>query len=396
MTTKKKSCVIIVENLPLPFDRRVWQEANALKEAGWQVSVICPRTEKCPERYVEINGIHIYRHPLPLEAEGKLGFLLEYATALFYEFLLLVKIYFKHGFTVIQACNPPDLIFLVALPFKLIGKKFLFDHHDICPELFAVKFGRKGLLHKAMLFFEKMTYWSADLVITANDTFRNLAIERTGKAPEKIISVYSVPDHKNMHRTVPRTDLHQDKRLLVGYVGIIGNQDGVDHLVRALAHLKFNRGIPDVRAVVIGDGPDLESVKTLAVTLGISQDITFAGYLTGQALMETLSAVDIGVIPDPSNEYNDKISMNKVFEYTTLGIPVVCYPLTETLRLLGESAQVAPSCEPEGLAQAIEALREDDHRQAMAQKALARANSTFSWEQEKIKYVGAFDFLVQS
>jgi len=395
MKPKEKSCVLVVENLPLPFDRRVWQEANALKDAGWQVCAICPKTEKCPEDYVEINGIHIYRHALPLEASGKAGFLLEYAAALFHEFRLLVKIYFKHGFSVIQGCNPPDLIFLVALPFKLLGKKFVFDHHDICPELFAVKFGRKGLLHKAMLFFEKMTYRCADVVITANDTFRTLAIGRTGKAPEKVVTVYSVPDHKNMHRTAPRPDLHQGKRLLIGYVGIIGNQDGVDHLVRAIAHVKHTMGHTDMRAVIIGDGPDLESVKALALELGVAEDITFAGYLTGEALMGTLSAVDIGVIPDPVNEYNDKISMNKVFEYSKLGIPIVCYPLTETLRLLGDAAQVASSAEPEGLAHAIAALRDDTLRQNMGQRALERSARDFSWEQEKMKYVGVFEFLVQ-
>ena len=394
MAIPPKSCVLVVENLPLPFDRRVWQEANALKESGWQVAVICPKNDKYPEDYVCINDIHIYRHPLPLEASGKIGFIIEYLAALFHELRLLIKIYRKHGFTVIQACNPPDLIFLVALPFKLMGKKFLFDHHDICPELFAVKFGRKGLLYKTMLLFEKLTYMTADMVVTANDTFRQLCMERTGKDPQKIVSVYSVPDSKNMHRTAPRTDLKQGKRILVGYIGIIGNQDGVDHLVRAMAHLKYQMGIDDVRAVIIGDGPDLAAIKALAVDLKVAGDIEFAGYLSGETLMATLSAVDIGVIPDPYNEYNDKISMNKVFEYSKLGIPIVCYPLAETMRLLGDAAEVAPTREADGLAAGIAKLLDDTYRADMAKRALDRAAGSFSWDTEKQKYVAVYERLL--
>lgn len=397
MSTPAKSCVIIVENLPLPFDRRVWQEATALKDDGWQVAIICPKNDKFPESYVEINGIHIYRHPLPLEASGKLGFLLEYGTALFYEFVLLTKIYFKHGFHVVQACNPPDLIFIAVAPFKvLLRKKFVFDHHDICPELFAVKFNKKGFLHKMLLKFEKMTYSSADKVITANETFRNLAIARTGKAPGDITSVYSVPDSKNIARVTPDASLHQGKRLLIGYIGIIGNQDGVDHLVRAIAHLKQELQVNDMRAVIIGDGPELAEIKDLAVQLGVADDITFTGYLTGEPLLRALSAIDIGVIPDPVNEYNDKISMNKVFEYSKLGIPIVSYPLTETRRLLPDAVEVSLNANPDGLAQAIFNLLDDTHRQDMAARAQKIADDNFSWDIEREKYLKVMNGLVEN
>lgn len=392
--SNKKSCVLIVENLPLPFDRRVWQEANALNEDGWQVSAICPKTEKCPESYVEINGIHIYRHHLPVEANGKIGFILEYTSALFHEFRLLIYIYFKHGFQVIQGCNPPDLIFIPAMFFKLLGKKYVFDHHDICPELFAIKFEKKGFLHKALLFFEKLSYRWSNAVITANDTFKDLCIARTGVSKDKVTAVYSVPDHKNIHRTEARTDLHQGKKLLIGYIGIIGNQDGVDHLVKALAHLKHDKKQDDFSAVIIGDGPDLETIKTLATDLQVNEHIHFTGYLSGEELLTTLSAIDIGVIPDPYNEYNDKISMNKVFEYSKLGIPIVSYPLTETQRLLQDAVEVAPTKEPEGLGNAIEKLFDDAHRKDMARKALKRSEQNFLWEKEKDKYISVFNALV--
>ncbi|MEM6781438.1 MAG: glycosyltransferase family 4 protein [Pseudomonadota bacterium] len=389
----KKSCVLIVENLPLPFDRRVWQEANALKGDGWQVSAICPKTDKCPEGYIEIDGIHIYRHHLPVEASGKMGFILEYSAALFHEFRLLIYVYFKHGFQVIQGCNPPDLIFIPAMFFKLFGKKYVFDHHDICPELFAVKFGKKGALHKALLFFEKLSYRWSNAVITANDTFRDLCVERTGVSTDKVTAVYSVPDKKNIHRVEARTDLHQGKKLLIGYIGIIGNQDGVDHMVEALAKLK-ERGLDDFSAVIIGDGPDLDKIKALAKDLNVADHITFTGYLTGEDLLKTLSAIDIGVIPDPFNEYNDKISMNKVFEYSKLGIPIVSYPLTETKRLLKDALEVSPSLEADGLSEAIAKLFDDTHRKTMGYKALKVSEESFLWEHEKEKYVSVFNGLI--
>lgn len=391
----KKSCVIIVENLPLPLDRRVWQEANALKENGWDVAVICPKTEKFPESYAYINGIHIYRHALPLEASGKLGFVLEYATALFHEFRLLVKISRKHGFSVIQACNPPDLIFLAVLPFTLLGKKFVFDHHDICPELFSVKFGRKGGLYQALLLFEKITYRLADRVVTANETFRRLCSARTKTAPEKIEAVYSVPDQANMRRVAANAALRHGKRVLIGYVGIIGNQDGVDHLIEAIAWLKHEKHAGDIHTLIIGDGPHLPVVRALAEELNISDNVTFTGFLSGNALLEALSTIDIGVIPDPYNEYNDKISMNKVFEYSTLGIPIASYPLTETMRLLEDAAVMAPGQTAADLGQAIHLLLNDDYRFAMSQKASAIARRKFSWEIEKKKYVQLMNALVE-
>jgi glycosyltransferase involved in cell wall biosynthesis len=396
MTKQQKSIVIIVENLPLPLDRRVWQEANALKEDGWQVAVICPKTEKFPESYVELSGIHIYRHNLALEASGKLGFLVEYSTALFHEFRLLIKVARRHGFSVIQACNPPDLIFLTTLPFKLAGKKFVFDHHDICPELFAVKFGRKGFLHKALLFFEKLTYKSANHVITANETFRQLCAERTGKPLEKITSVYSVPHKANIHRVEGDPKLKSDGKVVVGYIGILGRQDGVDHLIEAAATLINEKNIANIQLLIIGDGPDMPLIKKMAKDMDIEHHIHFTGFLTGEELLTALSSIDIGVIPDPYNEYNDKISMNKVFEYSKLGIPIVSYPLTETQRLLEDAVTVAPDTQPSGLAEAISTLMDEKHRKAMGEKALTLAEKKFSWEKEKQTYLKVMNAVVSS
>jgi len=391
----ERACVIVVENLPVPFDRRVWQEAIALKQAGWRVSVICPATERYPQAREEIDGIAIYRHPLPVEARGALGFLLEYGAALFHEFRLLLKVSRERGFHVIQACNPPDLIFLVALPFKLFGKRFIFDHHDVNPELYEAKFGRRGMMHRLLVLFERWTFKAADLVICANDTFRDIAIARGGKQPHDVVAVYSVPDRSRMRRVEPDRTLHRGRRFVLGYIGIIGDQDGVDHLVRAVDHLVRKEGFSDFRAVVVGDGPALPSVRALATDLGLDEHITFTGYLSGDDLLRTVSAFDIGVIPDPVNEYNDKISMNKVFEYSALGIPSVAYPLSETRRLLGRAGVFAADSAPSDLAHAcLRVMADTELRERSAAAAAALAGTAFSWEREAQKYVGGYERLV--
>ena len=388
------SCVIIVENLPVPFDRRVWQEAQALRAAGWDVSVICPMSQQYPQHYEIIDEIAIYRHPLPMEARHKLGFLFEYGAALFHEARLLFKIARTRGFDIIQICNPPDLLFVNALPYKLFGKRLVFDHHDVCPELFAAKFARKGPLFQLLLLAEKLTMRSADLVVSSNETFRNLAIGRCGKSPQDVVTVYSVPDRTRIKRLPPNQELRKGARIILGYMGIISDQDGVDHFVRMLNHLVVDHGCRDIGAVIVGDGPALSEVRQLARDLNLAEKITFTGYLKGDDLLAAMSTFDIGIIPDPVNEYNDKISMNKVFEYSALGVPAVAYELAETRRLLGATAEYADDATPTGLARACLILIKDDNTRAeRGRAAKALADERFDWERERAKYVAAYQRL---
>lgn len=392
-----RSCVIVVENLPVPFDRRVWQEACALRDAHWKVTVVCPLTKDYPEKYAVIDGIEIYRHPLPVEANGKFAFLLEYAAALYHEFRLLLKIRKLGPIDVVHACNPPDLIFLAALPFKLAGAKFVFDHHDVSPELYEAKFGSRGLVHSALVFAEWCTFKLADLVISSNETFRQIALDRGGKAADDVVTVYSVPTASRMRRTDPDRSISRGKSLVIGYVGIIGKQDGLDHLVRAVHHLVNTLGERDFQAVVVGDGPALEDIKKLTAELKLEDYITFTGYRSGEELLSTLSAFDIGVIPDPVNPYNDKISMNKVFEYSTLGLPIIAYPLTETKRLLGEAGLFAKGADPVDLANAIHSVMTDPaKREQLAALSAKVAKSDFSWATEASKLVAAYERLLPS
>ena len=386
-----RSCVIIVENLPVPLDRRVWQEAQALSGAGWSVSVICPATAAFPKRFEVIDNIAVYRHPLPLEGRRARAYFIEYSAALFHQFRLLIKVHRERGFSIIQACNPPDLIFLPALPFKLMGKKFIFDQHDVAPELFTVKFGAKGFLYRALMFFERMSYAAADHVITANATFKEIAVARGRKSPSRIEVVYGVPDRKHIHRVAPEPGLHGGRKFVLGYVGIINPQDGVDHLVRAVAEL-VKMGFRDFHAIVVGSGPALEKVRALTRSLGVEDFLSFPGYLSGESLLAHISAFDIGVIPDPLNEANDLMSMNKVFEYCALGIPTACYPLKETKRLLGEAATYALSHDPAGLAHACLSLMQDEGLRARCAAEAAKLSAeAFLWEKEARKYVATYE-----
>lgn len=395
------SCVIIVENLSVPMDRRVWQEARALREAGWVVSVICPATERFPARREKIDGIEIFRHPLPIQARGIWGFFIEYTIALFHEFRLLFVVQSCCGFEIIQICNPPDLIFLVALPWKLFGKRLVFDHHDVCPELIEAKFGRRPILHFFLSLAEKLTFRAANLVISANETFRGLAITRGGKRPEDVVTVYSIPDKRyfgntDLSRKMYEKTTSDGRRVVIGYVGIIGDQDGVDNVLLMARHLIDRFELQNFCCVIVGDGPALSSIKSLARELDLAEYVTFTGYLAGKELLDAFSKFDIGIIPDPINAYNDKISMNKVFEYSAIGIPIVCMNLSESKRLLKDAALFAVKGDAGGLADQVARLIQDPElRHALGQKAKALADHDFVWETEAGKYVDAMRGLLK-
>jgi glycosyltransferase involved in cell wall biosynthesis len=393
---KRRGVLIIVENLPVPFDRRVWQEARALHEAGYEVSVICPKGKGYAAAEEEREGIHIFRHPLPPEAKGAAGYLIEYTAALFWEFILSLKVLRRHGFDVIHACNPPDLIFVVAAFHKLLlGKKFLFDQHDLSPELYEVKFGRKGPVHRVLLALERCTYRLADATIATNETFKQIAIARGGVSPDRITVVKSYPDLDRFQPVPPNLAARSSFKFLLGYVGIMGRQDGVDILVRAMAHVVLGLGRTDIGCLIIGDGPERSALTALVRELGLERYITFTGFLAGEELLGSLCAVDVGIIPDPPNVCNDKISMNKVFEYMALGIPFVQFDLAQSRREAGDAAVVVPEATPERLAQSVvELIGDEPARRRMSASGKERAAREFRWANEKMSLVTAYDSLL--
>ena len=394
---KPASILIIVENLTMPIDRRVWQEATTMRDAGYTVSVICPKGAQYTKSYELLDGIHVFRHPLPFEADGALGYALEYSWALFWEFVLSIKVYFKVGFDCIQACNPPDLIFIIGAFWKyLFGKPFLFDHHDINPELYEAKFGRRGAFHRLLLTLERWTFKCADASIATNDTFKSIAIERGGMAPERVFVVRSIPDLSRFKRIEPEPRYLNGRRHLVGYVGIMGAQDGVDLLIESMAHLVKVQQRRDTQCLIVGSGTELDRLQAMVRTYGLEDYVTFTGFLSGQPLLRAFSTFDIGVIPDPKNGYNDKISMNKVFEYMTLGIPFVQFDLDEGMRIAGDAALVARNNSSVELAGQIAKLVDDNALRAkLADTGKARAKTLLRWETERAQLLAAYDTILK-
>jgi len=391
--SRKAGILIIVENLTVPLDRRVWQEARTLHEAGYTVSVVCPKGGKYTAPYEVLEGIHIFRHPLPIEADGALGYALEYSWALAWEFALSLKAHWKVGFDAVQACNPPDLLFIIAGFWKyLFGKRFVFDHHDINPELFEAKFNKQGKFHKLLLWLEGLTFKTADVSIATNETFKQIAIERGGMDADRVFIVRSVPDLKRFKRLEPNAGLKNGRRHLAGYVGIMGAQDGVDLLIEAMDDLVHTQGRRDIQCAIVGSGTELPALQKMAHDKGLSDYITFTGFLSGEPLLKAFSTFDIGVIPDPKNSYNDKISMNKVFEYMSLGIPFVSFDLIEGKKASGDAAIYARNNDPKDLAAQMARLFDDKElAAALSAEGTIRARQLLKWENERARLLAAYD-----
>ena len=391
--SKSPSILIIVENLTMPIDRRVWQEATTLRDSGYTVSVICPKGAQYTKSYELLDGIHVFRHPLPIEADGALGYALEYSWALMWEFALSIKAYFKVGFDCVQACNPPDLIFIVGAFWKyLFGKPFVFDHHDINPELYEAKFGKRGAFHNLLLKLERMTFATADASIATNDTFKAIAVKRGGMDSDRVFVVRSIPDLSRFKRIEPGPRLRNGRRHVIGYVGIMGAQDGVDLLVEGMSHLVNGKGRRDAQCVIVGSGTELEKLKAMVAAHRLEDYVTFTGFLSGKPLLQAFSTFDVGVIPDPKNGYNDKISMNKVFEYMTLGIPFVQFDLVEGRRAAGDAALYARDNDPASLAARIAELLDDEAlRSKLADIGRERAQSLLRWETERAQLLAAYE-----
>ena len=392
MASAGKRILFIVENLPSPFDRRVWQEATTLQQNGYGVAIICPTGKGYEKKYECIDGIHIYRHPLPLEAEGALGYALEYGAALFWEFYLSFKVLFKHGFDAIHACNPPDLIFIVGGFFKLFfRKKFLFDHHDINPELYEAKFGRRDFFYKLMVWCEKLTFKTADQSIATNESYKQIAIERGGMDPDKVTVVRSGPKLDRLQIIEPVAALKKGREYLVGYVGVMGAQEGIDYLLRAVQYIVNSKHRTDVHFGLVGGGTELASLQAYAGELGIADYVTFTDRVPDQEMLEMLNTADVCINPDVANEMNDKSTMNKIMEYMALAKPIVQFDLVEGRFSAQEASLYARKNDVEDLAEKIlELLDDPQKRQAMGEFGRNRVINELEWKYEEPKLLEVY------
>ena len=386
--------LILVENLPSPFDRRVWQEATTLRDAGYVVSIICPTGKGYEGKFEAIDGIHIYRYPLPVEASGAAGYVVEYAIALTWTFSLAWRVLLTHGFDVIHACNPPDLFFLIGAFFKLLGKKFVFDHHDLNPELYEAKFGHRDFFYRLMLKFEYWTFRVADVSIATNESYRRIAIGRGRMPPERVFVVRSGPSLERLKILPPDARLKRGREYLVGYVGVMGKQEGIDYLLRATRHIVFDLGRSDVHFGLVGGGTSLEAMKALAVELGVADYVTFTGRVPDGEVLAMLNTADVCVNPDIANEMNDKSTMNKIMEYMALGKPIVQFDLAEGRHSAQQASLYARKNDAIDLAAKIVELLDDPVRRAqMGKYGRRRVENELEWRHEVPKLLAAYDTL---
>jgi glycosyltransferase involved in cell wall biosynthesis len=385
--------LILVENLSVPFDRRVWQESRALTEAGYDVTVICPRgTKRDTEAHAEIEGVHIHRYPLEAATGGPAGYLREYGTALWHSFRLARKLSKGGRFDVVHACNPPDLLFLVALPFKLRGAKFIFDHHDLVPELFESRFGGRGPLRTASVILERLTFMFADTVISTNESYREVAIRRGKMKPGSVHVVRSAPDLERFARVPAEPELRRGKRFLACYLGVMGPQDGVDYALRAIAHLRDDLGRTDVHTTFIGSGDAFDDLVALSHELGLQDVVEFTGRVPDATVHSYLSTADVCLAPDPKNPLNDVSTMNKIVEYMAMSRPVVSFDLREARVSAGDAAVYAtPNDEREFARLVAELLDDPARREEMGRVGRARVEDSLSWATSRTRLLEAYE-----
>ena len=372
--------LIIVENLPVPLDRRVWQEACALRDAGHDVTVICPQMRGYTQAEEVLEGIQIYRHWISDEARGIRGFLFEYSTALWGEMRCALKAWRRGRFDVIHLCNPPDLLFLVALPFKLLGGvKVIYDVHDLWPEMFEAKFGKRGLLYWAVRLAERCTLALADAVMATNQSVLAAVKQRGKKIDNEVFIVRTAPNTLDTNAPVD-VGLKKGKRFLVGYIGVMGNADGVSYLIEAAQHIIQTRGRHDVQFLLMGSGPEHTELLRLRDSLGLADSIDMPGRVSNEFLFTALQTMDLGVACDPINDYNDHCTMNKTLEYMAFSKAQVMFGTREGRFSAGEAALYVMENSAARLGDAIlELLDDEPRRQQMGRLGRDRLTTELSW-----------------
>jgi len=388
----KNRVLILVENLSVPFDRRVWLEARAMREAGFVVSIICPRF-KNENPFEIIEGVNIHRYSSPPSTKSVLSFVLEFSYCLIMSFVLSLWVFFRYGFDYIHACNPPDTFFVIGLFYKVFGVKFVFDQHDLCPEVYLAKFGedRKDLLYRALLLLEYLTYKTADRVIATNKSYEAIAVSRGRVSPDRAFIVRTGPDLSRLKKTEPDNGLKLDKRFLVLYLGVMAPQDGVDYFLLAIDIIinKFKRN--DILFSLIGSGDSIEDLKKLKYILGLDGSVIFTGRVSDEKLVKYLSTSDVCIAPDPKNALNDKSTMNKILEYMAMAKPIVCFDLKEARYSAGPSALYAePNNVYDFAARIIELLDNEGLRKNMGAAGYERLKGELSWAHNKKRLIDVY------
>ncbi|MDQ4214265.1 glycosyltransferase family 4 protein [Microbacterium capsulatum] len=395
----RRRVLIIVQNLPVPLDRRVWLECQALRAQGYEVSVICPKGPGDPA-HEDIDGVHIYKYAPAPEARGLFGFALEFAYSWVRTALLSLRVRRRHGFDVIQACNPPDTYWLLAALWRVAGVRFVFDQHDLNPELYLSRFGRPtGIAGRMQLgglvLLERNTYRVADRVISTNGSYKRVAERRGGLPPARVTVVRSGPDTTVMRPVYPAPEIRAGAEHLLAYLGIMGPQDGVENILAVMDELVHRRGRTGIRAVLMGFGDCLEDLRRECTARRLDDNVVFTGRVGPAQIAQYLSAADLGLGPDLDTPLNNVSTMNKTMEYMAYGVPPVSFELVETRVSAGDTGVFVPSGDITAFADEIEALLADpDRRVELGIAARRRVVAELDWKPQAEAYVGVFDDLL--
>lgn len=391
----KGHILILVENLPVPFDRRVWMESLALTEAGYKVSVIspCPPTEsEEPDKVIE--GISVYRYPMPAPTKSKLSFLREFYYCYRQTQKLVEHVWKIDPFDVIHTCNPPDTFWKIARAYKKRRVKFVFDHHDLCPELYESKFQRRDFFYKALLWFERKQFETADAVIATNESYKEVAIQRGGKRPDQVTVVRSGPMLARFERVPPDDMLKRGKKHLCVYLGVMGPQDGVDYALRAVKAAR-DHGLEDAHFAFIGSGDSYDDLLALRSELGVEDITEFTGRISDADLKRYLCTASLGIAPDPKNPLNDVSTMNKIIEYMAMSLPIVSFDLKESRYSAGDAAVYIEDDDPDAMGRAIiELLNDPAQREKMGLIGRQRVESSLAWDYSRQVLIEFYDRLL--
>jgi glycosyltransferase involved in cell wall biosynthesis len=388
--------LIIVQNLPVPFDRRVWLECQALVAAGHEVAVVCPKGKGDPA-YAVLDTVELYKYRPYAPGGSKIGFILEYVYSFLATVRQVAKARRKGRFAIMQACNPPDIFWPIAMALRTADRtKFVFDHHDLCPELFQSRFpDGPSLPYRGLRMLERRTHRTADHVISTNDSYRDIAISRSGKSPADVTVVRTGPDPDRLKRGEAEPGLRRGRRHLVTYIGVMGPQDGVDIAVRAAGIVVHELHREDIAFTLIGSGDSFDELVQLRDQLGLGDYVEFTGRAPDELVARIMSTADVGLSPDPKNPLNDVSTMNKTMEYMAYELPVVAFDLRETRVSAGEAAvYVTPNDEHE-YARAIVELLDDEARRAELGKAgRILVEQQLAWSHQELAYVGVYEALL--
>lgn len=386
--------LIIVQNLPVPLDRRVWLECQALRDSGYTVSVICPKGPGDPSRH-DVDGVALYKYRPAPEAQSAAGFAYEFAYSWLRTAWLSLRVRREHGFDILQACNPPDTYWLLARLWRFRGVRFVFDHHDLNPELFLSRFGAPTSLAgrmqlRGLRWLERRTFRTADHVISTNESYQEIARRRGGLPQERVTVVRSGPDTTRMRPVTPSVDVRRGGEHLLAYLGIMGPQDGVDNVLLLMDELVHRRGRTTVRAALLGFGDCLADLERQCTELGLDPYVEFTGRVGPEQIAQYLSTADVGIGPDPATPLNDLSTMNKTMEYMAFALPSVAFDLKETRTSGADTVLYAPDGDINAMADEVERLLDDpDLRADLGHRGRERVCTLLDWRPQREAYLAA-------